>query len=127
MQKVLAPLIPHLALMWVDDVFLFAPTVEEVEQVLRQFFLLVVKAPLKLNMAKSKLFEVEVLWCGRLISSAGVRNDPARVKALFTLPLPATVADLQCFVCATNWLQDSLPDYALIIAPLQTKLTAEKK
>ncbi|OWZ19920.1 hypothetical protein PHMEG_0005745 [Phytophthora megakarya] len=77
-------------------------------QVLRKFFSLVGAAQLKLNMAKSRLFEVEVLWCGRLISGAGVRHDPARVSALSTLPLPATVADLQYFICLTNWLRDSL-------------------
>ncbi|KAE9062778.1 hypothetical protein PF010_g29265 [Phytophthora fragariae] len=126
MQKVLAPLIPHSALVWVDDVILFAPTVEEFVRVLGQFFSLGAGARLKLNMAKSKLFEVKVLWCGRIISSAGVRHDPARVDALSTLPLPATVADLQYFVCASNWLQDSLPDYARKIAPLQAKLGAEK-
>ncbi|GMF22478.1 unnamed protein product [Phytophthora fragariaefolia] len=127
MQKVLA-LIPHSALVWVDDVILFAPTVEEFVHVLGQLVSLVAGARLKLNMAKSKLFEVEVLWCGRLISSAGVRHDPARVNALFTPPLPATVVDLQYFICTTNWRQDSLPDYARKIAPpLQTKLAAEKK
>eukprot|EP00644_Phytophthora_capsici_P005581 jgi/Phyca11/97940/e_gw1.2.1298.1 len=67
-----------------------------------------------------------MLWCGRLISGEGVRYDPARVDALATLPLPATVADLQYFVCATNWLHDSLPDYARVIAPLQDKLNAER-
>ncbi|ETI44580.1 hypothetical protein F443_10707 [Phytophthora nicotianae P1569] len=84
MQKVLAPLIPHSALVWMDDV-----TVDEFVQVLGQFFSLVAAAKLKQNMFKSKLFEVEVLWCGRLISGAGVRHDPARVSALSTLPLPA--------------------------------------
>ncbi|KAG3201578.1 hypothetical protein PC129_g23472 [Phytophthora cactorum] len=78
-------------------------------------------------MAKSSLFELEIKWCGRLISSEGVHHDPARVRALASLPLPATVADLQYFVCATNWLHDSLPDYAQSIAPLQDILNAERK
>ncbi|KAG3175220.1 hypothetical protein C6341_g9590 [Phytophthora cactorum] len=78
-------------------------------------------------MAKSSLFELEIKWCGRLISREGVRHDPARVSALASLPLPATVANLQYFVCATNWLHDSLPDYARAIAPLQDKLNAERK
>jgi len=119
--------VPHSALVWVDDVILFAPTVAEFVQVLGKFFALVAEARLKLNMANSKLFTVEVLWCGRLISGSGIRHDPTRVSALSTLPLPATVADLQYFICATNWLQDSLPDYSRMIAPLQAKLAAEKK
>ncbi|KAG3061225.1 hypothetical protein PC121_g13075 [Phytophthora cactorum] len=103
-QTNLAPLIPHSALVWI-----------------------VKEANFKLNMAKSSLFELEIKWCGRLISSEGVHHDPARVRALASLPLPATVADLQYFVCATNWLHDSLPDYARAIAPLQDILNAERK
>ncbi|KAE9050316.1 hypothetical protein PR001_g2519 [Phytophthora rubi] len=127
MQRLLAPLIPHSALVWVDDVILFAPTVSEFVEVLGDFFSLVAAAKLKLNVLKCSLFKMEVLWCGRLISGAGIRHDPDRVGALSTLPLPATIADLRYFVCATNWLQDSLSDYARMIAPLQEKLAAEKK
>ncbi|OWY99894.1 hypothetical protein PHMEG_00029027, partial [Phytophthora megakarya] len=127
MQRVLAPLIPHSALVWVDDVILYARTVQEFIGVLKEFFSLVAAANLKLNMSKCSLFSLEVLWCGRLISGAGIRHHPNRVQALSTLPLPATVADLQYFVCATTWLQDSLPDYSRMIAPLQEKLVAEKK
>ncbi|KAG2773180.1 hypothetical protein PC129_g17227 [Phytophthora cactorum] len=92
-QTKLAPLIPHSALVWVDDVIiLFAPTVDDFLQTLRAFFEIVHEANFKLNMDKSSLFELEILWCGRLVSSNAVRHDPARVSALAELPLPATVA-----------------------------------
>ncbi|KAG3105799.1 hypothetical protein PI125_g13363 [Phytophthora idaei] len=122
-----APLIPHSALVWVDGVILFAATVPELLETLKVFFKMVKEANFKLNMAKSSLFNLEIKWCGRLISSEGVRHDPARVSALANLPLPAAVADLQYFVCATNWLNDSLPDCARVLVPLQDKLNAERK
>ncbi|OWZ08419.1 hypothetical protein PHMEG_00019044 [Phytophthora megakarya] len=53
-------------------------------------------------MSKCSLFSLEVLWCGRLISGAGIRHDPNRVRALSTVSLPATVADLQYFWNALN-------------------------
>ncbi|OWZ20562.1 LOW QUALITY PROTEIN: hypothetical protein PHMEG_0005001 [Phytophthora megakarya] len=106
-----APLIPHSALVWVDDVILFAPTVQEFEQTLAVFFELVAEANFKVNTGKS--------------SPNGVRHDPTHVNTLAELPLPATVADLQYFVFGTNWLSDSLPDYARVIEPQQGKLNAE--
>ncbi|POM76485.1 Hypothetical protein PHPALM_6270 [Phytophthora palmivora] len=118
-QAKLAPLIPYSAIVWVDDV-------RSVLQDAPHIFEIVHKARFKLNMAKSSLSEPDILSCGRLIKGEGVRHDPTRVNALANLPLPATVADLQYFVCATNWLHDSLPDYALMIAPLQHKLNAER-
>ncbi|KAG3046898.1 hypothetical protein PC121_g20390 [Phytophthora cactorum] len=102
-QTKLAPLIPHSALVWVDDGILFAATVPELLETLKVFFKIVKEANFKLNTAKSSLFELEIKCCGRLISSEGVRHDPARVSALASLPLPATVDDLQYFVCATNY------------------------
>ncbi|OWZ02003.1 hypothetical protein PHMEG_00026515, partial [Phytophthora megakarya] len=39
MQTLLTPLIPHSALVWVDDVILFAPTMEEFLEVLKKFFI----------------------------------------------------------------------------------------
>ncbi|KAG6616303.1 uncharacterized protein IUM83_03561 [Phytophthora cinnamomi] len=96
-QAKLAPLIPHSALVWVDDVILFAPTIAEFLQTLRTFFEIVSAANFKLNRTKSSL-----------------------------LSSRSSVADLQYFVCATNWLHDSLPDYARTIAPLQDKLNDER-
>ncbi|KAG4039297.1 hypothetical protein PC123_g25147 [Phytophthora cactorum] len=126
-QTKLAPLIPHSALVWVDDVILFAATVPGFLETLKVFFEIVKEANFKLTMAKSSLFKLEIKWCDRLISCEGVRHDPVRVSALASLPLSATVADLQYFVCATNRLHDSLPDYARVIAPLQDKHNAERK
>lgn len=60
-QTKLAPLIPHSELVWVDDVILFAPTVEDFLVTLRAFFEIVRDANFKLNMAKSSLFELEIL------------------------------------------------------------------
>ncbi|POM60590.1 hypothetical protein PHPALM_30531 [Phytophthora palmivora] len=126
-QATMALLIPHSALVRVDDVILFGATIAELLQTLRSFFETVTEANFKLNIVKSSLFELEILWCGRLIFSEGIRDNPSRVSALEDLPLPVTVADLQYFVCATNWLHDSLPDYSRIIGPLQAKQNAERK
>ncbi|OWZ18106.1 hypothetical protein PHMEG_0007861 [Phytophthora megakarya] len=103
-----------------------APLIPQSAITLRTFFEIMQQARFKLNVAKSSLFTLEMLWCGLLISGEGVRHDPTRVDALANLPLPATLADLQYFVCASNWLHESLHGYARMIAPLQDKLNAER-
>ncbi|KAE9057466.1 hypothetical protein PF005_g31233 [Phytophthora fragariae] len=35
------------------------------------------------------------------------------------MPLPRTAGQLQQFICATNWMRDSLIDYARVVQPLQ--------
>uniref|UniRef100_H3H4R4 Reverse transcriptase/retrotransposon-derived protein RNase H-like domain-containing protein n=1 Tax=Phytophthora ramorum TaxID=164328 RepID=H3H4R4_PHYRM len=57
-----------------------------------------------------------------VIDGAGVEHDPERLAALRQMPLPPTGAALQHFLCALNWLRDSMVDYARTTAPLQEKL-----
>ncbi|OWZ22739.1 Retrovirusrelated Pol Polyprotein from transposon 297 [Phytophthora megakarya] len=61
MQTLLDPLIPHSALVWMDDVILFATWMDEFREVLRKFFTFVAEAYLVLNMAKRSLFELEIM------------------------------------------------------------------
>ncbi|GMF47373.1 unnamed protein product [Phytophthora fragariaefolia] len=63
-----------------------------------------------LKAAKSSLFQLEAMWCGKLTSGTGIRHDPERVDALSALPVPSTVAELRYFVYSSSWLHDSLPD-----------------
>ncbi|GMF38278.1 unnamed protein product [Phytophthora fragariaefolia] len=126
MQTVLAPMIPRNVICWIDDILIFAKDMDSFLAALQEFFDIIGGHGLKLHPSKSSLFESEVKWCGRLISGDGIRHDPARVEALTTLPLPSTVAELQYFVCAANWLHESMPDFARVVAPLQDKLQAER-
>ncbi|POM61981.1 hypothetical protein PHPALM_28920, partial [Phytophthora palmivora] len=126
MQTVLAPMIPRNVICWIDDILIFAKDMDSFLDALQEFFDIVGGHGLRLHPSKSSLFESEVKWCGRLISGDGIRHDPARVEALTTLPLPSTVAELQYFVCVANWLHESLPDFARVVAPLQDKLQSER-
>ncbi|KAG3095526.1 hypothetical protein PI124_g16067 [Phytophthora idaei] len=38
------------------------------------------------------------------------------------MPLPSTAGELQQFICATNWMRDSLIDYARVVHPVPKKL-----
>ena len=101
-------------LIWIDDMLLFGKTINEYLDALEKFFKLLVEFGLKLSVKKSSLFEREVTWCGRIIDGQGVRHDPQRLKALIDMPIPETAGELQQFLCASNWLRDSLIDYARV-------------
>ncbi|POM69604.1 Hypothetical protein PHPALM_14096 [Phytophthora palmivora] len=65
-----------------------------------------------------------VVWCGKVIDGTGVQHSPDRLAALTSLALPPTAAALQQFLCAANWLRESMIDYARVVGPLQSKLEA---
>ncbi|KAF0776231.1 hypothetical protein AaE_000069 [Aphanomyces astaci] len=97
-------------LIWIDDIFLYADTVEEYVDALESFFDRVAQYGFKLSPAKTKLFTDQVKWCGRIISGDGVKQDPERIEHLCAIPYPTNAGELQQFVCAVNWLRDSMTE-----------------
>lgn len=73
-------------------------------------------------MTKSCLYKTEVKWCGKIINGSGVKHDPERIQGLQSLPYPSNAGELQQFLCSTNWMCDSLVDYARLTRPLQDAL-----
>lgn len=112
------------ALVWIDDVIVYAPSISGFLAALRKFFEVLRATNLTLSAAKSKVFESQTKWRGHLISGSGVRHDLERTNALRRLPLQATAADLQYLLCATNRLRESVIDYARVAEPLFRKLEA---
>ena len=80
---------------------------------------------LKLSTKKSCVYQKTVHWCGWIINGAGISHDPARIQALRDMPLPSTAGELQQFICAANWMRETMVDFARTIAPLQRRLDKE--
>jgi hypothetical protein len=55
--------------------------------------------------------------CGKVISAVGITHSPRRIQGLVELVPPTNAVDLQQFVCATNWMRSSMPDYNRLIDP----------
>ncbi|OWZ02906.1 hypothetical protein PHMEG_00025453 [Phytophthora megakarya] len=68
---------------------------------LRAFFIILRQRHFKQIAKKCELFSKKVVW---------------------NMPLPPTAAALQHFLCAIDWLRESMIDYARMVAPLQHKL-----
>ncbi|KAG2781067.1 hypothetical protein PC129_g16905 [Phytophthora cactorum] len=122
MNEVLRDLSFKGVFVWINAVLLYARTAGSFLENLEKFFSILRQRRLKLNARKCKLFAKRVKWCGKVIDGEGVEHDPERLAALRQMPLPPTGAALQHFLCALNWLRDSMVDYARTVAPLQEKL-----
>lgn len=109
-------------LLWLDDCLLHSPSVEHFLQCVRSFLSYCVEFNWKLHPAKCILFTKSVRWCGRVISSEGIRHDPARLDTLLDMDRPSTGGQLQQFLCAMQWLRSSIPQFQDLVAPLHTFL-----
>ncbi|KAF0683199.1 Aste57867_24731 [Aphanomyces stellatus] len=106
-----------------NDILVYASTATEYVRVLEKFLDRVDRFGFKLCPTKTTLFTQRVKWCGRILNASGVSQDPERIEALCAVPVPTNAGDLQQFICATNWLRDSIIEYAQTVDPLQKCLT----
>ncbi|ETV63994.1 hypothetical protein H257_19069 [Aphanomyces astaci] len=83
--------------------------------------------PSPLSPKKSHFYLREAEWCGKEISADGITHSPSRIQGLVDLSPPTTAADLQQFVCATNWMRASIPGYNQLVDPLRRLLDVATK
>jgi len=105
-------------LQWLDDFLIHAKTEEDLLKHVRQFFSQCRKFGLKVHAQKSHLFLRQAGFCGRMIDGEGVRFDPRRLDTLLHMKPPQQAGDLQQFLCASNWMRTSIPEYSKLISPL---------
>ncbi|KAG3070742.1 hypothetical protein PC121_g9428 [Phytophthora cactorum] len=122
MEQCLASLLYKHLLIWIDDLLLYAADIETYLDKLAEFFSILNQFGLKLSIMKSSLYQTEVKCCGKIINKDGVRHDPERIYTLRSMAYPKTAGELQQFVCAINWMRESIVDYARHGAPLQKRL-----
>ncbi|OWZ15878.1 hypothetical protein PHMEG_00010406 [Phytophthora megakarya] len=122
MEKCFAGLLYEHLLIWIDDLLLFAADIETYLQKMQELFGLINDFGLKLSVKKSSLYQTSVKWCGKVVSEDGIAHDPERIACLRSMPEPTNAGELQQFLCAANWMRESLVDYARTVAPLQTRL-----
>ena len=62
------------------------------------------------------------MWCGHVISEAGCGINEEYLHALQAIPESLSAASLRQFLASCNWVRDSIPNYAVVVAPLQDLL-----
>lgn len=105
-------------LQWIDDFLMHSTTEDKHVDNLGIFFAICAQFNFKLHPGKLLLFAREVTFCGRIFDGKGVKFDPRNLQALQDMKYPTTGAELQQFMCATNWMRMGIPNYAATISPL---------
>lgn len=109
-------------LVWIDDILVYSDTIDGLLKTVERVFDLLHKSLFKLSIKKCMLFSTSAKWCGKIFDANGVRHDPFRIAALVSMNPPRNAGELQQFICASNWMRESIPDFARAIQPLQDRL-----
>eukprot|EP00794_Sanderia_malayensis_P018389 gene18389-biopygen12333 len=113
-------------LVYLDDVIVFAPTVEEHLKRLDVALDRIEKAGLTLKPAKCQWLRRSVKFLGHIVSEEGVTVDPAKVSSVKNFPIPQNKTDVRSFLGLTGYYRRFIADYASRSKPL-VDLTKKKR
>ncbi|KAE9289660.1 hypothetical protein PF008_g25832 [Phytophthora fragariae] len=126
-DEIFGDLIGDGILAWLDDILGYAENESALLALLDKVLSRCEAYGLKLHAKKCQFFATEVKWCGRVISADGIKHCPERVQGLVDMSPPRTAGDLQQFLCAVNWMRQSIPEYTRITANLYDALERAAK
>ena len=107
---------------YLDDVIVFASSYEQLLDNIRAVFERFNEMGVKLNMDKCSWAQRSVKFLGHIISSDGIKPDPANVEGILQVPPPTNLKEVRRFLGMTGFYRKNVPGYATIANPL-THLT----
>ncbi|KMQ89530.1 enzymatic polyprotein endonuclease reverse [Lasius niger] len=98
MDNVLTGLQGNVCFVYLDDIVIYAQTLEEHKQKLSQIFDRIKEAGLSLQPEKCQFFKRELMYLGHIISDKGVKPNPEKIKAVEQYPIPKNHKQLKQFL-----------------------------
>ncbi|XP_059420291.1 uncharacterized protein LOC132155519 [Carassius carassius] len=118
MDLVLADLQWTTCLVYLDDIIIFGRTFQEHLGRLDEVLIKLRQANLKVKPTKCNLFATQVQYLGHIISSKGVKADPAKVEAVRQWPVPKNQTEVRSVVGLASYNRRFEKGFAEIARPL---------
>ena len=112
---------------FLDDIILYANSLEDHDKKIRDVFRRLRQNNLKLQPEKCEFLRKEVTFLGHKISEKGVEPDSRKVEAVENFPRPNTVKQLKSFLGLTSYYRKFVPQFSNIAAPLHKLMKKDVK
>ncbi len=127
MTKILEDVISKICYVYIDDVIIFANTIEEF---IERFNIITEKfrqAGLKLETSKCKFLQEEIKFLGHIISEKGIQVDAEKIEAIKKFPTPKNPKNIKEFLGLAGYYRRFIQNFADIAKPLTTLLQKDKE
>ena len=100
-------------LLYLDDICIFAPTIDEMLDRIQLVFDRLKKFNLKIKPKKCQFFSTSVLFLGHVLSAEGISANPEKVDKVKTWPVPKNIKEVQSFLGLASYYRWVLlkPDF----------------
>ncbi len=116
-----------LLLIYLDDILVFASSIEEHIKRLEYVFCRLKEHGLKMKPTKCHFFQREVKFLGHVVSENGIFTDPDKTKTVKEWPRPQTERQLRQFLGLAGYYRRFVKGFSQIAAPLHSLLTKQDR
>ncbi len=124
-NSVLGDMINQFVFVYLDDIQIFSPSLQVHTQHVRRVLQHLLENKLFVKAEKCEFHAESVTFLGHIISTRGIKPDPAKVEAVAMWPVPDSRKALQRFLGFANFYRRYIRNFGQIAAPL-TALTSTK-
>jgi hypothetical protein len=122
MDKVFHDLKNKCIVVYMDDVNVHSPTWEQHIADLRQAFLRIRAANLRLNISKCHFAKPKVTFLGFAVTEEGVHTDPAKVDKMVNMKPPKDITEVRSLLGTFSFYRRFIPNFAKHAQPLNRLL-----
>jgi hypothetical protein len=118
MNEVLHSFIGKFVVVYFDDVLIYSKSLDEHIEHLRAIFGALCEACLFANLQKCTFCTNRVAFLGYVVTLQGIEVDEAKIEAIKSWPIPATLTQLRSFLGLAGFYRCFVRDFSTIAAPL---------
>ncbi|KAM0730323.1 Retrovirus-related Pol polyprotein from transposon 17.6 [Formica fusca] len=107
---------------YMDDIVIYATSLEEHERKYNALIERLREANLKLQPDKCEFLKTEVTYLGHVISKDGVKPDPKKLEAVQRFPRPKTPKNIKQFLGLAGYYRRFIPNFSKFAKPLTNLL-----
>ncbi|KAJ9507191.1 hypothetical protein QJQ45_004801 [Haematococcus lacustris] len=126
MTDVFKPHLDDFVLVYLDDILVFSKSAADHERHLHLTLSLLRQHQLCANLAKCTFWLDTVDFLGHVVSAAGIKPDPTKVKAVLDWPAPQDKHQLRSFLGTADYYRRLLHHHAHRVLPLTDLLRDEQ-
>lgn len=118
MNKVLHEYMNKICVVYMDDILVFGTSLQEHLTNLKLIFIALRRAQLKIQIDKCDFLKKETQFLGHVLTTNGIKPDPAKVEIIRKLKIPDSTKKIKSFLGMTGFYRKFIKDYAKIACPM---------
>ena len=118
MNTIFQSLLRKCVLVFVYDILIYSPTLEDHLSHLQQVFSILDQHKLLLKKSKCSIAQQQLEYLGHIINMYGVAIDPKKIEAVANWPTPTNTKQLRGFLGFLGYYRKFIKNYGLLSRPL---------